>query len=79
MYMCIYTYIYIHLKYTHICMGHERCAESYRVAKTQELQVVFRKRATNHRALLRKMTYEDKAHYASPPPCIVFCHHLQTV
>jgi len=29
-------------------MGHERCAESYRVAKTQELQVVFRKRATNY-------------------------------
>jgi len=26
-----------------------------------QLQVIFRKRATNYRALLRKMTYEDKA------------------
>jgi len=34
-----------------------------------KLQVIFRKRATNHRALLRKMTYEDKASYDSTPPC----------
>jgi len=27
------------------------------------------KRATNYRALLRKMTYKDKALYASSPPC----------
>jgi len=36
-----------------------------RVAKTHrmpcKLQVIFRKRATNYRALLRKMTYKDKA------------------
>jgi len=29
-----------------------------------KLQVIFRKRATNFRALLQKMTYEDKASYA---------------
>jgi len=34
-----------------------------------ELQVVFRKRATNYRTLLRKMTYEEKAFYGSSPPC----------
>ena len=34
-----------------------------------KLQVIFRKRATNYRALLRKMTYEDKASYDSTPPC----------
>jgi len=28
-------------------------------------QVIFHKRATNIRALLRKMTYKDKASYAS--------------
>ena len=33
------------------------------------LQVIFRKRATNYRALLRKMTYKDKTSYASSPPC----------
>jgi len=29
----------------------------------------FRKRATNYRALLREMTYKDKAFYDSTPPC----------
>jgi len=32
-------------------------------------RVIFRKRATNYRALSWKMTYEDKACYASTPPC----------
>jgi len=32
--------------------------------------VIFRKRATNYRALLWKITYEDKASYDSTPPCI---------
>jgi len=35
-----------------------------------EVQVIFRKRATNYRALLWKMTYEDKASYDSTPPCM---------
>jgi len=34
-----------------------------------KLQVFFRKKATNYRALLRKMTYEDKASYDSTPLC----------
>ena len=32
-------------------------------------QVIFRKRATNYRALLRKMTDVDKEYYGSTPPC----------
>ena len=35
------------------------------------LQVSFRKRANNYRALLRKMTYKDKASYDAVPPCRV--------
>jgi len=35
-----------------------------------KLQVIFRKRATNYRALLRKMTCKDKASYGFSPPCI---------
>jgi len=35
-----------------------------------KLQVIFRKRANNHRTLLRKMTYKDKASYGSSPPDI---------
>ena len=34
-----------------------------------KLQVIIRQRATDYRALLRKMTYEDKASYDSTPPC----------
>ena len=33
------------------------------------LQVIFRKRTNNHRALLQKMTYKDEASYGSSPPC----------
>jgi len=42
------------------------------------LQVIFRKRATNYRALLRKMTYEDKASYDSTPPCKIYHTHTDT-
>jgi len=34
-----------------------------------KLQVSFRKRATNYRALLQKKTYKDKAFNRSSPPC----------
>ena len=34
-----------------------------------KLHVIFRTRATNYRALLREMTYENKAPYGSSPPC----------
>jgi len=34
-----------------------------------KLQVIFRKRATNYRALLREKTYKDKASCDSTPPC----------
>jgi len=37
-----------------------------------KVQVVFRKRATNYRTLVWKMTYEDKASYGSSPPCTQF-------
>jgi len=35
-----------------------------------KLQDSFRKRAANYRALLQKLTYKDKASYASLPPCM---------
>jgi len=40
-----------------------------RIIRCLKLQVIFRKRATNYRALLRKTIYEDKTPYASSPPC----------
>ena len=35
-----------------------------------QLQVIFHKRATKYRVLLRKMTCKDKTSYGSSPPCI---------
>jgi len=43
-----------------------------------KLQVIFRKRATIYRALLRKMTYEDKASYDSTPPHTSHCRMIGT-
>jgi len=34
-----------------------------------KLQVIFRQRATDYRAFLRKTTYKNKASYDSTPPC----------
>jgi len=39
-------------------------------------QVIFCKRATHYRALLRKTTYEDKACSESTPPCTLSCTSL---
>ena len=52
---------------------------TYRMAKTHRMPWVeghFRKRATHHRALLRKMTYKDKASYDSTPSCITYIYHV---
>ena len=52
---------------SHIWMSHvsydTRHTGRPRVIKCLESQVIFRKRATNYRALLRKMTYKHKASY----------------
>jgi len=62
----VYTYAHKFIVYTHINIGVSKNArisiqivlESYVVDK---MQVIFRKRATNYRALLRKETCTDKA------------------
>jgi len=41
-----------------------------RLIGSPKLQIIFHKRATNYRALLRKMTYKDKGSYESSPPCM---------
>jgi len=40
-----------------------------RLIGSPELQIIFHKRATKYRSLLRKMTYKDKGSYESSPPC----------
>ena len=55
--------------FAHFCF----CTGWRRLIECLKLQVVFRKKATNHRALLHKMTHQDKASYDSTPPCIRIC------
>jgi len=38
-----------------------------------KLQIIFHKRATKYRSLLRKMTFKDKGSYESWPPCTARC------
>jgi len=42
-----------------------------RIIGSRKLQIIFHKRATKYRSLLRKMTYKDKGSYESSPPCII--------
>jgi len=46
-----------------VCTGGRRLIGSFK------LQIIFRKRATKYRSLLRKMNYEDQGSYESSPPC----------
>jgi len=39
-----------------------------RLVGSPKLQIIFHKRATKYRSLLRKMTYKDKGSYESSPP-----------
>jgi len=78
----IYTMIYIHI-YNNIYIYTTILMISYEYSLNLNLytgwrrligclksQVIARKRATNYRALLRKMTYKDKASYDFTPPCV---------
>jgi len=55
-----------------VCHRRPACTGWRRPIGCLKLQVIFCKRATNYRALLQKMTYQDKASYASLPPCRCF-------
>ena len=52
------------------------CTRWRRTTECLKLQIIFCKRDTNYRALLRKMTYEDKPSYASSPPCIMILFNI---
>ena len=71
--ICVrYRYIHAHILYSSICkQGSTGWRKPIGCLK---LQIIFRKRATKYRAVLRKMTYKDKASYASSPPCISRTH-----
>ena len=78
-YMCLCIHIYIYIC-THTCVyikpANVSGAGWRRPIGCLKLQVIFRKRATNYWALLRKMTYKDKVSYDSTPLCT--CPHSHT-
>jgi len=59
-----------------VCCSVLRCCTVYAAsiqpapAAAEQMQVSFHKRATNYRALMQKMTYDDQACNASLPPCM---------
>ena len=70
---CIYIYIYICI-YIHTKSVSSIHCRDYALTLDDidfawYCQVISRKRTANYRALLRKMTCEDKAFYGSLPPC----------
>ena len=67
---CIYkyTHIYVFKQY------HDYTDTGWRrLIGSPKLQIIFHKRATKYRSLLRKMTYQDKGSYESSPPCTKTC------
>ena len=61
------------------CMGWRMTDMGWRrLIARLKLQVIFRNRATIYRALLRKMTHEDKASYDSTPPHTNHCRVTDT-
>ena len=65
MYTCVIVYM-VHVPIVY--MTHDTGWR--RLIGSPKLQIIFHKRATKYRALLRKMTYKAKASYGSPPPCM---------
>ena len=52
---------------------YELCDTGWRrLIGSLKLQIIFHKRATEYRSLLRKMTYKDKRSDESSPPCITY-------
>ena len=68
---CMRTWIWIHRIYVSLIRtGWPRLIGS------PKLQIIFHKRATKYRSLLRKTIYKDKGSYESSPPCITSDSHV---
>ena len=73
-YECVMSPVWMsHVSYT---KGHTRWR---RLIGSPKLQIIFHKRATKYRSLLRKMTYTDKGSYESSPPCILCSWHWLSI
>jgi len=80
-------YVYIDLSvYIHMCIYVYIDTGWRRLIGSRKVQIIFHKRATKYKSLLRKMTYKDKGSYESSPHCTcvvqkgaVCCSVLQCV
>jgi len=70
--------IYVYTHTTH-CLSDEGTGWR-RLIGSPKLQIIFHKRATKYRSLLRKLTYKDKGSYESSPPCmrIIFANSMRS-
>jgi len=55
------------------------CIGWRRLIGSPKLQIIFHKRATRYRSLLRKTTCKDKGSYGSSPPCMYAYRHAFTL
>ena len=73
-------YVWCMFMFTHICTMFTRICTIRtgwrRLIGSPKLQIIFHKRATKYRSLLRKMSYKDKGSYESSPPCTKICQGL---
>jgi len=79
-YVQVYT-VYISFVSTPIYLScsHRASAGWRRLIGSLKLQIIFHKRATKYRSLLRKITHKDKASYDSTPPCNSVYIHVYRV
>ena len=64
--LLFYLYLFI---YRHWMCNRSTGTGWRRLIGYPKLQIIFHKRATKYRSLLRKMTYKDKRSYESSPSC----------
>ena len=79
--VCVYTFMHIHpslstpfrslskMYIQYVCTPLCLSTGLRRLIGCLKLQVIFRKRVTNYRAVLQKITSRNKASYDSTPPC----------
>ena len=77
--VCTYKYIFMWYIIFWISSSYTERTGWRRYIGCLKLQVSLRKKATNYRALLWKMTCTDKAPYASSPRCSVSYQRLSSV
>ena len=67
---CMFVAWLIHTQdISNLFASHDSITGWRRLIGSPKLQVIFHKRTTKYRSLLRKTTYKDKGSYESSPPC----------